>query len=358
MVKLNESVLKPHVNDYVKMDLKRTRKKAAFYMLTHFVNISKILKLMNKMEAATDRFLQTKNMNLEQIDAVFTEKEINLLLKVFREALERSSIDELKKYKVPVGVKIEQINADGVPAEWQIVPGANEDKVLLYYHGGGFCLMSPATHRILTIDIALQTKVKVLSVDYRLLPEHSPLDTMADGFTAYKWLLAQGIKPENIIMGGDSAGGGITLFTLLKLREVGVAMPGGAVCLSPVADFNMADDEVLQNLSTDPVLGTNGIVILFMNFLRVLPQELDKFMPLKSSLEGLPPMLFQATTCEMLFAHSKRIVEKAKADGVQAELQTWDGMIHIFQVFGMNYFPEAKEATAKIAAFINERLKS
>ncbi len=357
MVKLNESALKPYVNDYCKMDLKRTRKNAALYMITHFMNITKFLKLMAKVVAATDRFVETKNMNLEQIGGALTDKEAFTLLRVIRYTVEKAGKDELKKYKVPAGVKIEQVDAGGVPAEWQTVPGASEEKILLYYHGGGFCLMSPATHRILTIDLALKTKMKVLSVDYRMLPEHTPMDIMADGISVYKWLLSRDFKPENIIIGGDSAGGGIILFALLKLRDEGVMMPRATVCLSPVADFNMADEKLLQNVATDPVLGTSGIMMLFMNLLRSIPKELEKILPLNASLKGLPPMLFQATTTEMLFTHSKRMVERAKADGVQAELQAWDGLIHDFQAAGLNYFPEAKEATAKIADFILKRFE-
>jgi monoterpene epsilon-lactone hydrolase len=310
------------------------------------------------MIAANERFYQMKVMDLEKIGGVLTDKEISMILRAYRYSTTKRGKDEWKKYEAPAGLRIEQIDAGGVPAEWQIVPGAAEDKVLLYYHGGGFCLLSPATHRPLTVEIAKQTKMKVLSVDYRMLPEHTAQNLMDDCLNAYKWLLARGIKPGNIIVGGDSAGGSITLMLLELLRNAGLPYPGGAVCISPSAAHDITEEGNMKNFTTDPTLGTNGVYILFMNLFKNLPKSfIENLAPLNASMKGWPPLLFQTTTCEILHDHSKRMVEKAKAAGVPAELQSWDGMIHVFQLFGFNYFPEAKEAIAKIAAFVNEHVR-
>jgi acetyl esterase/lipase len=352
-VTLNESALQPYVNDFLKMDAKRTMKNGLVFMITHGVSLSRFKKLMAKLMAANDRFYQQKTMDFEKIDAVLADKDKAMLVKFFRYVKNKNNMGDVKKFKIPAGVKIDRVDADGVPAEWQIVPGASEDKVLLYYHGGGFFLSSPATHRALTIDIALQAKIKVLSVDYRLFPECTPEEMKEDGMRAYKWLLAQGIKPENIIIGGDSAGGGITLRTLLTLRDDGIQLPAGAVCISAIACSDLTDEPVMENLPTDAIFGTSGALILFGN---MSPFFSDQDTPLNASLTGLPPLLFQATTCEMLFDHSRRMVEKAKEDGVEAELQSWDGLIHDFQLLGINYFPEAKKAIANIATFINNNV--
>ncbi len=367
MVELNKSVLKPHVNEFLKMDFKRTMKYAGLYLMTRFVSISKFKGVMGKLLAATDRFYQEKVMDLEKLGGVLTDKEVSMMVNAFRYVTKRISKDEWKKYKAPAGLRIEQVDASGVPAEWQIVPGAAEDKVLLYYHGGGFCMLSPATHRPLTVEIAKQTKVKVLSVDYRLLPEHSMQDLTDDCLTAYKWLLGRGVKPGNIIVGGDSGGGTITLVLLKSLRDAGLPFPGGAVCISPLAGADTTEEPVLKNLPTDPTLGTSGLSVLFFNVYKNVPKSFMEGLnsliappsaSQSTSLKGWPPLLFQATTCEMLYEHSRRMVEKAKAAGVPAELQAWDGLIHVFELFGINYFPEAREAIARIATFINESLKN
>ncbi len=359
MVVLIKSALKPHVNEFLKMDFKRSIKYVGWYLITRFVSISKLKAVMGKLLAANDRLYQTKTMDLEKISGVLTDNEISLILKAYRYSTKKVGKDEWKKYKAPAGLRIEPVDAGGVPAEWQILPGAAEDKVLLYFHGGGFCLLSPATHRPLTVEIAKQTKVKVLSVDYRMLPEHTVQNMLDDCLNAYKWLLARGVKPGNIIVGGDSAGGFITLALLKLVRDAGLPVPGGAVCISPPAATDITGEGSMKNFTTDPTLGTSGLYILFTNLFKNIPKTLtDGLSPLNASLKGWPPLLFQVTTCEILYDHSKRVVEKAKADGVPAELQAWDGMIHVFQLFGINYFPEAKEAIAKIAAFINDRLKS
>jgi acetyl esterase/lipase len=358
MVELNTSVLKPHVNEFLKMDLKRTLKNAAWYLITRGISISKFKALMGKVLAANDRGYQMRTVDLEKAGAVLTDKEIMTLIKVYRYTGMKAGKEEWKKYKAPAGLKIDRVDAGGVPAEWQTLPGAAEDKVLLYFHGGGFCLLSPATHRPFTVEIAKQGRVKVLSVDYRLMPENSFQDMLSDCLAAYKWLLASGVKPGNVIIGGDSGGGFITLRLLSSLQGAGLPFPGGAVCISPMVSFDLGDEAMWKNFQTDPIIGTSGIAMVFLNIWKAIPNSLKESPdPLKSSLKGWPPLLVQATTCEMIFDQCQRLVEKAKAAGVPAELQAWDGMIHVFEVFGYNHFPEAKEATTKIAAFINESLK-
>nr|MDO8118743.1 alpha/beta hydrolase [Candidatus Sigynarchaeota archaeon] len=362
MVKLNEDALKPHVIEHLKKNGKQFMKNAFLYMITHGVNPNKVKELFEKLMGANDRFYELKSLDLEKIGGAFTDQEIILLLKLQRHVQNKGSMADWKRYKkqkVPAGLDIDHVDAGGVQAEWQFVPGAADDKVLLYYHGGGGCLFSPATHRILTVDIAMKAKVAVLSVDYRLLPEHTINDALEDCIRAYKWLIDRGIKPKNIIMGGDSAGGSLALVTLLQLRDAGLALPGCAVCISPVVDNDFTSEAVLANFTSDPSLGTNGTVVFFTNIHQKFPKEdIEKLTPIKASLKGLPPMLVQATTTEMLFDGCKRLVLKAKADGTQAELQYWEGLTHDFQIGGMNYYPEASEASENIATFIRGRLNT
>jgi acetyl esterase/lipase len=140
----------------------------------------------------------------------------------------------------------------------QIVDAAREDRVLLYLHGGGWVLGSPNGHRLLTTELGWAARMRVLSVDYRLAPEHPYPAQLEDCTSAYKWLLSQGLRPKNIIIAGDSAGGSLTLTSLLKLRDEGIPLPGGAVCISPSTDISFTDDSYFENGETDPILETWG----------------------------------------------------------------------------------------------------
>ncbi|MEX2683863.1 MAG: alpha/beta hydrolase [Candidatus Sigynarchaeota archaeon] len=248
--------------------------------------------------------------------------------------------------------------ANGVKAEWQVAPVVMEDHVLLYYHGGGFAAGSPLTHRLLTVTIGRATRTRVLSVDYRLYPEVTLPEEIADCFSAYKWLLSRGTKPGNIIIAGDSAGGFLVLATLLKNRDEKVPMPAAGICISPVVDLTWSGDSFFKNMPSDPGLGTSGLAMIMA--IAASSMGLDPKDPalalLDAKLEGFPPLLFQVAETEMLFDDSRRFVEKAKRAGVYAVLQSWDGMTHGFQT-NLD-LPETKEAIDKIKEFVQQRWNS
>jgi len=213
-------------------------------------------------------------------------------------------------------------------------------------------LMSPKTHRALTIEIAKLTEMRILSVDYRLAPEHSHPAPLEDCVKAYKWLLSQGIKAENIVIAGDSAGGSLTLTTLIKLRDEGIPLPVGAVALSPATDFTGKSKTFYENAKIDPILADIGIFWWTTAFLAGADPNDPLISPVLADLKDLPPLLIQVSTSEMLYDHSTRFIERAKAAGVNATLQEWKDTIHVFQGFGLHDLPEAKEAIKKIAEFI------
>jgi len=251
-------------------------------------------------------------------------------------------------------VTVEKVDVNGVPAEWQIVPEVTDDKVILYFHGGGYILGSPNSHRLFTITLGKVTKMRVLSVDYRLGPEYKYPAALEDGVNAYKWLLNSGFKPENIIISGDSSGGHLTFITLIKLRDEGIPFPAGAIALSPLTDVSLSGQSFFKNAETDPVLGDIGVFWWGKATAEGIEPSDSRISPVFADLKGLPPMLVQASSSEILYSDSVRIVENAKSAGVNVTLQVWDDMPHVFQQFGLNKLPESKEAIDNIAKFVEK----
>ncbi|MHA2247319.1 MAG: alpha/beta hydrolase [Candidatus Hodarchaeales archaeon] len=247
-------------------------------------------------------------------------------------------------------VKCEQVDVGGVSAEWQTVPDAKKDRVLLYFHGGGYIMGSPNFRRLLTIKLGKATEMRVLSIDYRLAPEHPFPAGLDDCVTSFNWLLSCGFKPQNIIVAGDSAGGYFALSTLIELRNNGITLPAGAVCLSPATDLALASNSYFKNAPTDPVLADLGIFWWAESYLAGV--DPIRISPVNADLTDLPPILIQASTSEMLFEDSTRFVERAKAAGVDITLQLWDDTLHVFHDFGL---PESKEAINKIGKFVKKK---
>jgi len=312
--------------------------------------------LWGKVMAGNERFFR-REMSAEEIYSWLTKDEMLFLARMMRYAFEHAAKVEQEKYPIPSYVIIDQVDAGGVPAEWQITSGSADDKVLLYFHGGGMIVGSPSTHRLLTVRLGEEAGVMVLSVDYRLAPEHPYPAQLEDCVKVYKWLLSLDVNPENMVVAGDSAGGNLALTTLLKLRDEGIELPAGAVCLSPVTDWTSTDESFFENAKTDPVLAEVGVFWWGPAYLAGANPADPLVSPLYADLKGLPPILIQASTSEMLFGGCRRFVEKARAAGVDATLQTWDGMPHVFQSFGLYTLPEAKEAIMRINEFIKRLFK-
>jgi monoterpene epsilon-lactone hydrolase len=290
----------------------------------------------------------------DEATKLLTMDEMLYLSKILRYMFELVADYDQKEHPIPKNVKIESIDAGGVPAEWQISPNSPKDKVLLYFHGGGFVLGSINSHRLLTVAIGIETRMRVLSINYRLAPENIFPAPLNDCVTAYKWLLSTGIKPENIIIMGDSAGGNLTLVTLLKLKEEGIKLPAAAIMLSPVTDYTFSDESFLKNAETDPMLADVGAFWWSYAYIRDADKKNPLISPLFGDLKGLPPLLFHVSPCEMLFSDSIRVVKKAKSVGVNVTLQEWEDMPHVFQGFGLYILPEAKKAIKKIGEFVHK----
>lgn len=248
-------------------------------------------------------------------------------------------------------VIIEPVDADGVPAEWETITGAAEEKVILYLHGGGYIMGSPNFTRMISVRLSMITRMRVLSINYRLSPEHPYPQGLDDCITSYKWLLSIGIDPKNIIISGDSAGGYFTLLTLVHLRNEDIPLPAGAIVFSPATDMAMTSESFNKNASTDPILADIGIYWWVECYLAGADPFSPVVSPLYADLTGLPPILIQVSTSEMLFDDAQKFFERAKKAGVDATLQTWDATLHEFQIYNL---PESIEAFSKVSEFVEK----
>ena len=242
-----------------------------------------------------------------------------------------------------------EVDAGGVPADWVTVDGSDADRVVLYLHGGGYVMGSRNTHRGLAGRIARAAKARVLLPEYRLAPEH-PFPAAVDDATAcWRWLVSQGFAPQRMAIAGDSAGGGLTLATLLALKANVAPMPACAVALSPWTDLEGSGPTAEPGAVDDPMLTPDGLRVTGQQYAAgALRHPLAA--PLHGDLAGLPPLLLQVGTREVLLSDSTRFAEKARAAGVDVTLEIEEGLIHVWQMFPD--VPEAQSAVQRIGAFI------
>ncbi len=227
---------------------------------------------------------------------------------------------------------------------------------ILYFHGGGFRLGSVSSHRELIARISEASRCRVLAINYRLAPEHRFPAPVEDAIAAYRWMLDQGLKPGNIAFAGDSAGGNLALAAMLGLREQGLPLPAAAVLMSPWTDLAATGESYASRASADPIHQRPMILALAKNYLGPDGDPRDPLAsPLYGDVGGLPPLLIQVGDRETVLDDSIMFADKARAAGVDVELQVWDGMIHVFQMFGAE-LAEAGQAIDSIARFIDKHL--
>ncbi|MBT4266429.1 MAG: alpha/beta hydrolase [Deltaproteobacteria bacterium] len=309
--------------------------------------------LWDRVVAGNERFFKNQSID-ESLAGQLTREEMLFLARMLRFSTEYVADQNQKRHPISPDIIIEQTVADGVSVEWQTVPGADEDRVLLYLHGGGWLLGSPNDRRLLTTALGRETGMRILSVDYRMAPEHPHPAPLEDCTAVYQWLLSEGIKSENIFIGGDSAGGHLTLTTMINLRTQGISLPAGGILIAPATDLALSDPRYFQNGETDPVLADVGLFWWLLSFLSGADTRDPLVSPLYDTLEGLPPLLFQVSSSEMLYSDSIRCAEKAEKAGGDVILQTWEDTLHVFQAFGLFDLPEARDAITKIGNFVSD----
>jgi monoterpene epsilon-lactone hydrolase len=257
-------------------------------------------------------------------------------------------------WSAPRGVRVEPVRCDAVRAEWLIPPDARHG-VLYYVHGGGFVMGSPATHRRLIARMAYAARARSLVVDYRLAPENPFPAALEDCVAGYRWLVAHGVSPREIIVAGDSAGACLALSMLVVLRDAGEALPAGVVCLSAATDLTLNGDSH-RTRAGDEVLLTPAFCRSVDAAYRCGSTDARDPLasPLFADLRGLPPLLLHVGTHELFLDDTLRLAEKASAAGVDVTLRVWDGLWHVFQTFA--WLPEAREAIEEIGQFARRRI--
>lgn len=254
-------------------------------------------------------------------------------------------------FRTPRNVKVEPIYIEGVPAEWLLPKGCHTDCVIIYLHGGSYHAGSLRTHRGLAARIGVNSKSSVLSLDYRLAPENPFPAAIEDVVSVYRWLLeAKGFDSKKIIISGDSAGGGLTLASLLKLKEENLTLPAAAICLSPLTDFAITGESIKTKAEEEIMLTENELKQSVEIYAKGQDVKNPLISPLYADLSGLPPLLIQTGTAEILLDDSTRFAQKAVKQGVTVDLDLWDNMFHVFQIYG-NLIPESKKALKKIGDF-------
>ncbi len=250
----------------------------------------------------------------------------------------------------------QRVSVAGMDGEWIAGSNALHDKAILYFHGGGFRLGSVVSHRELMARISEACGCRVFAINYRLAPEYRFPAPLEDALAAYGCMLDQGLRPENIALAGDSAGGNLVLTTMLGLRERGLPLPAAGVLMSPWTDLAATGETYVSRADADPIHQRPMILALAKNYLGEGGDPRDPLAsPLYADVAGLPPLLIQVGDRETVLADSTMFAEKARAAGVDVELQVWDGMIHVFQMFAE--LPEAHRAIASIGEFLKQHLQ-
>jgi monoterpene epsilon-lactone hydrolase len=253
-------------------------------------------------------------------------------------------------------VKLEPADLDGVPGEWSIVPGADASRVLIYFHGGGYCSGSIVSHRRLVTEAGRAGGLRTLAAAYRLAPEHPFPAARDDALTVWRRLRREGYAAKQIAVGGDSAGANLTLALALELKRAGEELPGCIWLLSPWVDLAMSGATLLSKSAVDPLIQKGYLEELSKAF---APADLDRkdprLSPLYADLKGLPPSLIQIGSAETLLDDAVRFASAAGAADVRATLEIWPHMIHAWPLWNAHLEP-GRRALAHAGAFLKEHL--
>ncbi len=256
--------------------------------------------------------------------------------------------------RLPAPIRCLPVDVNGVPAEWIATPDAGLG-VILYLHGGAYALGSINTHREFVARLAHATHLRGLAINYRLAPEYPYPAALEDATVAYRWLLAQGLSPSQIIIAGDSSGGGLALATMVALRDAGETLPAGAVCISPWTDLAMTGASIESKAKADPILNGDSLKRYASYYAGAHDRMMPLISPTYADLSGLPPALIQVGTDEILLDDARRCAARAREAGVDVTLEVWDEMFHVFQL--IPFLPETKEALRSITEFVSQNLK-
>ncbi len=250
--------------------------------------------------------------------------------------------------------RCEKVDAGGVPSEWVAAPGTDATRAVLYLHGGGYAIGSLNTHRRLAYDISAASGARVLVIDYRLAPEHPFPAAVEDAAKAWNWLLQQGLSPARLAIAGDSAGGGLTIATLVNLRDRKIALPACAVAISPWVDLEGIGNSMTARAAQDPMVQKPGLDWMAGMYLNGQSARSPLAAPLHADMKGLPPVLIQVGSAETLLDDATRIAEKLHAAGGEVRLAIWPNMLHVFPFFAP-ILSEGRDGCIEIGTFIRSK---
>ena len=259
------------------------------------------------------------------------------------------------QFQPPENVSYEAVNAGGVPAEWTVAEGSDETKAIVYLHGGGYTIGGLGSHRPLCTHLALAGRIPVLNVDYRLAPENPYPAAVEDAVDAYRYVLGRGVAPGRVAIGGDSAGGGLTLATLAALSEAGDPLPGAGVCISPWTDLTLTAETISSKAEADPMVSGPLLEVMRDHYLGDADPASPTASPLFADPAGWPPLLIQVGTAEILLDDARRMAERASAASVEVVYEPWEEMIHVWHTLAP-MLPEASQAIERVAGFLSEKL--
>jgi epsilon-lactone hydrolase len=258
-------------------------------------------------------------------------------------------------HPLPDDVRVTAVTAGGVPAHWLDAPGADPGRALLFLHGGGFELGSLRSDGELAARLGRASGMRVLLPEYRLAPEHPFPAAIDDVRAAWRWLRAgQGLSPRSLAVAGDSAGGGLAVALLVAARDAGEAMPAAAVLMSPTVDLTSSGASMTERADQDPVSTPAMLRQFAADYLAGADPRTPLASPLFASLTGLPPLLIQAGTADVLLSDAERLASAAAEAGVDVSLQVGEGLPHVYQL--LLGTPEAAEATGHIGEFLRAQV--
>jgi acetyl esterase/lipase len=264
----------------------------------------------------------------------------------------RARIEEVgSAWPVADDIKLETVEFGGVAAEWSIARGSDPSRVLMFLHGGGYCSGSIVSHRRLVTEAGRAAGVRTLAVAYRLAPENPFPAALDDAKAAWRFLLDQAYAPASIVVGGDSAGGNLTLELIASLRDAGEGLPTCAWLISPWTDLTMSGETLASKDAVDPLIHKAYLQELANAYLAGTDAKDPRVSPLYADLRGLPPLLIQVGSAETLLADATRLAEKAGAADVAVTLEIWPDMIHAWPMWNA-HLAAGRRALVNAGAFM------
>jgi monoterpene epsilon-lactone hydrolase len=291
------------------------------------------------------------------------DAEINVIRGLLAAHPRPASLDERRKrldalgaqYPLPPDVRVEPVDANGVAAEWTTTPKADPTRAMLFLHGGGYISGSIDSHRHMIAQAGREARARTLALGYRLAPEHPFPAALDDAIAGYRFLLSQGFAPETIAVAGESAGGGLAVATLVSLHDAGEPLPACAWLSSPWVDLTMTGASIRTKAAVDPLLSEPYLAELAKAYLNGTDPLNPLASPLHADLRGLPPMLIQVGSAEILLDDAVRLAGAAGAADVRVTLEVWPDMIHAWHLF-YQQVAAGRRALAAVGAFIHAML--